>query len=78
MPLAMWEIQSSRKKDLCEERAPETFPELSASASLSIEENAHFCPLKPEKPTHIKWEEEIHKLMEYCLCLRHRGEPSIL
>lgn len=41
MPLAMWEIHSSRKKDLCEERAPETFPELSASDSLSIEENAH-------------------------------------
>lgn len=41
MPLAMWEVQGSRKKDLCEKRAPEPFPELSAGASLSIEENAH-------------------------------------
>lgn len=40
MPLAMWEIQSSREK-VYEERAPETFPELSDSTSLSTEENAH-------------------------------------
>lgn len=52
MPLAMWEVQGSRKKDLCEKRAPETFPELSAGASLSIEENAHKRMPSEARETH--------------------------
>lgn len=51
---ALGNVGSSRfqEKDRCEKRAPEIFPELSASASLSIEENAHKRMPSEARETH--------------------------